>query len=82
MLEGGGVGRTVVDTVTIESIPILLEREEDGRWWAGIKSMPGVMAYCPARDAAIGAVRALALRAAGGCIEDAEEAPQPFACSI
>jgi hypothetical protein len=27
-----------METITIESIPIMLGREEDGRWWADIES--------------------------------------------
>ena len=54
-------------------------REEDGRWWADIESMPGVMAYGATRDAAIAAVRALALRVAADCIDHGEEVPAPFA---
>jgi len=50
-----------METVTVESIPIVLGREEDGRWWADIESMPGVMAYGDTRESAIAAVRALAL---------------------
>ena len=53
-----------METVTVESIPIVVGREEDGRWWADIESMPGVMAYGNTRDLAIAAVRALALRVA------------------
>jgi predicted RNase H-like HicB family nuclease len=68
-----------METVTVESISILVGREEDGRWWADIESMPGVMAYGPTRDAAITAVRALALRVAAGCIDHGEEVPVPFA---
>jgi hypothetical protein len=30
-----------METVTVESIPIVVGREEDGRWWADIESMPG-----------------------------------------
>ncbi len=67
-----------METVTVESIPILLGREEDGRWWADIESMPGVMAYGSTRDAAIAAVRALAFRVAADCIEHGEEVPPPF----
>jgi predicted RNase H-like HicB family nuclease len=67
-----------METITVESIPILLGREEDGRWWADIELMPGVMAYGPTRDAAIAAVRALALRVAADCIEHGEEVLQPF----
>ena len=53
-----------METITVESIPIVLGREEDGRWWADIESMPGVMAYGATRESAISAVRALALRIA------------------
>ena len=60
-------------TVTVESIPIVVGREEDGRWWADIKSMPGVMAYGDTRESAIAAVKALALRVAADCIEHGEE---------
>lgn len=35
----------------IESIP-LVGREDDGRWWADMECMPGVMAYGADRDAA------------------------------
>ena len=72
-------GRRFMETITVESIPIVVGREEDGRWWADIESMPGVMAYGASRDAAIAAVRALALRVAADCIEHGEEVPMPFA---
>jgi predicted RNase H-like HicB family nuclease len=62
-----------METVTIESIPITLGREDDDRWWADIESMPGVMAYGGTRESAITAVRALALRVAADCIDHAEE---------
>ena len=65
--------------VSIESIPIVVGREQDGRWWADIESMPGVMAYGATRDSAIAAVRALALRVAADCIDHGEKVPAPFA---
>jgi len=68
-----------METITVESIPIVVGREEDGRWWANIESMPGVMAYGDTRDAAIAAVRALALRVAADCIDHGEAVPAPFA---
>jgi len=61
-----------------ETIPILDGQEEDGRWWADIESMPGVMAYGATREGAISAVRCLALRVAADCIEHGEEVPAPF----
>jgi len=68
-----------METITVESIPIVVGREEDGRWWADIESMPGVMAYGDTRDTAIAAVRALALRVAADCIDHGEAVPAPFA---
>ena len=68
-----------METVTVESISIALGQEEDGRWWADIESMPGVMAYGDTRESAIAAVRALALRVAADCIDHGEEVPAPFA---
>jgi predicted RNase H-like HicB family nuclease len=58
-----------METITVESIPIIVGREEDGRWWADIESMPGVMAYGETHDSAIAAARALALRVAADCRE-------------
>lgn len=68
-----------METVTVESIPITLGREADGRWWADVESMPGVMAYGNTRESAIAAVRALALRVAADCIDYGEEVPPPLA---
>jgi predicted RNase H-like HicB family nuclease len=68
-----------MESITVESIPIVIGREEGGRWWADIKSMPGVMAYGATRNSAIAAVRALALRVAADCIDQGEEIPDPFA---
>ena len=64
-----------MDTVTVESIPIVIGQETDGRWWADIESMPGVMAYGDTRESAIAAVRALALRVAADCIDHGEDVP-------
>ena len=68
-----------MENVTVESIPILVGREDDGRWWADIESMPGVMAYGTTQESAIAAVRALALRVAADCIDHGEDVPEPFA---
>jgi predicted RNase H-like HicB family nuclease len=67
-----------MEMISLESIPIAVGREEDGRWWADIESMPGVMAYGSTRELAIAAVRALALRVAADCIDHGEPIPEPF----
>ena len=64
--------------VSLEPIPILLGKEDDGRWWADIESMPGVMAYGQTREVAISGVRALALRVAADLIDLGEEVPLPL----
>jgi predicted RNase H-like HicB family nuclease len=67
-----------MEPVVPVSIPIVVGQEDDGRWWADIEFMPGVMAYGPTREAAISAVRALALRVAADCIDHGEEVPPQF----
>jgi predicted RNase H-like HicB family nuclease len=68
-----------METAAIESIPITLGREDDGRWWADIECMPGVMAYGDTRESAIAAVRALAPRVAADCIDHGGEVPAALA---
>jgi predicted RNase H-like HicB family nuclease len=70
---------TSMETCAFDSIPITLGREDDGRWWADVESMPGVMAYGDTQEAATAAVRALALRVAADCIDHGEEVPAPLA---
>jgi predicted RNase H-like HicB family nuclease len=68
-----------METVTVESILIVVGREEDGRWWADVEAMPGVLAYADTRELAIIVVRALARRVAADCIDHGEVVPRPFA---
>jgi predicted RNase H-like HicB family nuclease len=70
------LGRPMEDS--LDSIPIVIGQEADGRWWADVESMPGVMAYGATRGAAISAVRALALRVAADCIDHGEDVPPQF----
>jgi predicted RNase H-like HicB family nuclease len=44
------------------SVPIEIDREDDGRWVAGIPDLPGVMCYGNSRDEAFARVQALAHR--------------------
>ena len=69
--RANGIGLAGID-------PHRFGQEDDGRWWAEIESMPGVMAYGPTREAAISAVRALALRVAADCIDHGEQVPPQF----
>ena len=64
--------------VTLEAIEIKVGRESDGRFWADIECMPGVVAYGSTREAAITAALALALRIAAECIDRGEDVPEAF----
>lgn len=48
----------------------LLDREEDGRWIAEARNLPGVLAYGETREAAVKAAYTLALRVVADCIEN------------
>ena len=48
---------------------IEFDREDDGRWIAEIKALPGVLAYGKTRKEAVAAVEALALRVIADQIE-------------
>ncbi len=52
-----------------------IEREADGRWIADIPALPGVVAYGATREAAIAAVKVLALRVIADEIEHGEHSP-------
>ena len=60
------------------AIPIETGREADGRFWADVPSLPGVMAYGATAEAAVQAVQALALRVAADLIDAGEPLPEPF----
>ena len=52
------------------------EREEDGRWFAEVVEMPGVLAYGGTSDEAIAKAQALALRVLADRLEHGEAAPE------
>ena len=49
------------------------EQEDDGRWIAEVKELPGVLVYGSTSDNAIARVQALALRVLAEQIEDGED---------
>ncbi|MCR4293439.1 MAG: hypothetical protein NUV76_11245 [Candidatus Kuenenia sp.] len=53
-----------------------LEREEDGRWIAEIKQLPGVMVYGRNREDAISKVEVLALRVMADRVEHGDQIPE------
>ena len=51
------------------------EQEEDGRWLAEVKELPGVMVYGQDPDNAVAHAQALALRVVADRLENGEAAP-------
>lgn len=56
----------------MHNFAIEIDREEDGRWFAEVIDLPGVIAYGPSRDEAIAKVKALALRVMAERIEQGD----------
>jgi predicted RNase H-like HicB family nuclease len=54
-------------------LTIETELEDDGRWIAEVREIPGAMVYGPTREAAMLSVQALALRVLSERIELGEE---------
>lgn len=52
------------------------ERENDGRWFAEVVELPGVLAYGGTSDEAIAKAQALALRVLADCLEHGEGPPE------
>jgi predicted RNase H-like HicB family nuclease len=64
-------------TVTgFPSLPVEIEREEDGRWIADVPAVPGAMAYGASREEAAAKAEALALRALAERLEHGEPVPE------
>lgn len=55
---------------------IELDREDDGRWIAEVPALPGVLVYGDTQEAAVRAVRALALRVLAERVEHGETIPE------
>jgi predicted RNase H-like HicB family nuclease len=55
---------------------IEIGRENDGRWIAEIKDLPGVLAYGKSREEAISKVETLALRIIADRLEHGESIPE------
>ena len=51
------------------------EQEEDGRWLAEVKELPGVLTYGREPDEAMAHAQALALRVVADRLENGEEIP-------
>jgi predicted RNase H-like HicB family nuclease len=62
--------------LSVMTFTIEIEREEDGRWIAEVRDLPGVLVYGRTSDEALASVKALALRALADRLEHGEAAPE------
>ena len=53
-----------------------IDKEEDGRWIAGIPDLPVALTYGRTRDEAVAKVKALALRVLADRLEHGEQVPE------
>lgn len=53
-----------------------VDREDDGRWFAEVVELPGVLAYGNTRDEAVDAAKALSLRVMADRLEHCESIPE------
>ncbi len=58
------------------------EREEDGRWFAEVPELPGVLAYGATAEEAIAKAEVLALRVLAERLEHNEVGPEPISIAI
>lgn len=58
------------------------EREEDGRWWAEVSQLPGVLAYGKSADEAMAKAEVLALRVLADQLEHGEVLPLEISLSL
>ena len=54
---------------------IEIEREDDGRWIAEVRELPGVLAYGQDRADAVAQAKALALRVIADRLDHGEDVP-------
>lgn len=64
--------------VEIQPIRVLVKDEEDGRFWASVLDLPGVMAYGATEADAIRKAKSIALQVLADMIESGEDVPEPL----
>jgi predicted RNase H-like HicB family nuclease len=62
----------------MERLHIEFDREDDGRWIADVRELPGVLAYGRTKEEARDAVVALGLRVIAERVEHHEPIPAPL----
>ena len=63
-------------------LDIECEREEDGRWLAEVRQLPGVLAYGSSADEAMARAEILALRVLAERLEHGDSRPHSISIAI
>ena len=74
-LSKAGCGILSMERQAEMKFTVEYEQEEDGRWLAEVKELPGVLVYGQTPDEAVAHAQALALRVIADRIENGESAP-------
>jgi len=69
-------GATLGAEIMAMRFQVEVDREEDGRWIAEVRELPGVLAYGASQLEAQAKVKALALRVVAEQLEHGETAPE------
>jgi predicted RNase H-like HicB family nuclease len=69
-------GATLGPEIMTMRFQVEFDREEDGRWIAEVRELPGVLAYGASQLEAQAKVKALALRVVAEQLEHGEAAPE------
>ena len=75
-------GSTLVTIDTMITLSVELEQEEDGRWIAEVRELPGVLAYGKSAEDARARAQALALRVVADRLEHGEAGPDLLSISF
>jgi len=63
-------------------LTVEIEQEEDGRWIAEVRELPGVMVYGDSTEEAMAKAKALALRVVADRLEHGEAGPELLNISV
>ena len=74
--------RLLTGTTVTEALSVELEQEEDGRWIAEVRELPGVLAYGKSAEDARARAQALALRVVADRLEHGEAGPDLLSISF
>ena len=82
VIEGSEFTRSRGEHLSVITFRVETEQETDGRWFAEVVELPGVLAYGSRQEEAVSRVQALALRVAAERLEHGEAGPELLSISF